>query len=112
MAHFAQIDDNNIVIKVLRIEQEVIDTGKFGDTSKWVQTSYNGNIRGRFAGIGYTYNDEKDIFIEPQPYPSWRLDENNEWIPPIGKEQPAPDFDNNKHYVNWNEDAQAWVEGT
>jgi len=104
MAHFAQIDENNIVIQVLVVEQEVIDTGDLGDSSKWIQTSYNNNIRGRFAGIGYTYDAAKDIFIEPQPYPSWTLDGNNSWIPPVA--QPAPDGDT--IYINWDEDTQTW----
>lgn len=106
MAHFAQIDENNIVIQVLVVEQEVIDSGEFGDPSKWIQTSYNNNIRKRFAGVGYTYDAEKDIFIEPQPYPSWTLDENEEWIPPV--ECPAPDGD--KLYRTWNEDSRKWEE--
>ena len=105
MAHFAQIDENNVVIQVLVVEQEVIDTGDLGDSSKWIQTSYNNNIRGRFAGIGYTYDAAKDIFIEPQPYPSWTLDENNEWIPPVA--QPKPD--GLTMYRNWDEDTQEWV---
>ncbi len=104
MAHFAQIDNNNIVVQVLVVEQEVIDTGDLGNPSKWIQTSYNHNIRGRYAGVGYTYDNVKDIFIEPQPYPSWTLDGNNEWIPPV--EQPAPDGD--KLYLHWNEDTQTW----
>ena len=104
MAHFAQIDENNVVIQVLVVEQEVIDTGDLGDPSKWIQTSYNGNIRGKYAGIGDTYNIAKDIFIEPQPWPSWTLDENNEWIPPVA--QPAPDGDT--MYRNWDEDTQTW----
>jgi hypothetical protein len=80
MAHYAFLDDNNIVTEVItgRNEDEVVDGisdweahyGEFrGQTCK--RTSYNSNIRGTYAGIGYSYNPEEDIFIAPQPYPSW-----------------------------------------
>jgi hypothetical protein len=80
MAHYAFLDDNNIVTEVIvgRNEDEVVDGisdweayyGEFrGQTCK--RTSYNNNIRGVYAGIGYSYNEEEDIFVAPQPYPSW-----------------------------------------
>ncbi len=75
MAHFAQIDENNIVINVLVIEQDMVDTGLFGEPSKWIQTSYNtyGGVhalggtpfRKNYAGIGYTYDVSRDAFIPP-----------------------------------------------
>jgi hypothetical protein len=118
MAHFAELDANNIVTRVIvvgnadtrdaiGIEHEHIGVAfcqrLFGGT--WKQTSYNGNIRKRYAGVGYTYNEELDAFITPQPYPSWTL--NNEtaaWDPPV----PKPD-DDGKFFV-WNEETQAWDE--
>ena len=66
MSHFAQIDENNIVTQVLVIEQDVVDTGLFGNPSSWIQTSYNGNIRKNYAGIGYTYDTDRDAFIPPK----------------------------------------------
>ena len=123
MAHFAEIDENNIVLRVLVVNDkdtknedgdEVESIGAkylndgFGGT--WKKTSYNHNIRGRYAGVGYTYDATKDVFIAPKPYPSWRLDSNNEWLPPVGKEQPTPDWENDKVYLvrNWNDAKQKW----
>ena len=86
MAHFAQIDENNTVIQVIVAEQDVIDTGLFGNPSSWIQTSYNTHsgehsqggtpLRKNYAGIGYTYDVARDAFIAPQPYASWMLDED------------------------------------
>jgi hypothetical protein len=80
MAHYAFLDDNNIVTEVIvgRNEDEVVDGisdweayyGEFRG-QRCLRTSYNGNIRGTYAGIGYSYNDAEDIFITPQPFPSW-----------------------------------------
>ena len=92
MAHFAQIDENNIVVQILVIEQDVIDTGLFGDPKSWIQTSYNtaGGIhaydqskalRKNFAGIGYTYDPVRDAFIPPKPPGDFVLDENScTWV--------------------------------
>jgi hypothetical protein len=117
MAHFAQLDDNLNVIQVIvihnsvlldesGIEQEIL--GKQFCTNllggNWVQTSYNGNIRKNFAGIGYSYDLVRDAFIPMQPYTSWILDENTcRWEPPI----PLPNDD--KNYI-WDEDSQNWIE--
>ena len=92
MAHYAFLDDNNIVTEVIvgideteLIEGEAPDVwyGKFRSQT-CVRTSYNGNIRKNYAGIGYSYSDELDAFIPPKPYPSWVLDEDTcQWIPPV-----------------------------
>lgn len=91
MAHYAFIDENNIVTQVIvgRNEDEVVDgisdwEKYYGElmNQKCVRTSYNGNIRKQYAGIGYTYDENADVFISPQPYPSWSLDENYDWQPP------------------------------
>ena len=107
MAHFAQIDDSNIVTQVIVVADEFESFGGewcnslLGGT--WVQTSYNNNIRKQYAGIGFTYDEEADVFIAPQPYPSWSLDENHDWQAPSPK--PAGD----KLYT-WDEDNLEWKE--
>ena len=119
MAHFAELDENNVVLQVIVVhnnellddegqENEVKGVGfcasLFGH-SNWVQTSYNNNMRKQFAGTGFTYDDVNDVFVTPQPYPSWSLDENHDWQAPI----PMPEDD--KQY-SWNEETQAWDEIT
>jgi hypothetical protein len=114
MSHFAQLDSNNIVTQVLVIEQEVIDTGLFGDPNSFVQTSYNTfagehklggtPLRKNYAGIGYTYDKERDAFYSQKPFSSWILNEDTcIWESPI----PMPDDD--KQYA-WNEETTSWVE--
>ncbi|MCP4326610.1 MAG: hypothetical protein GY787_33225 [Alteromonadales bacterium] len=115
MAHFAELDENNIVTRVIVVHNnELVDTSGneseakgvefcstlFGHTN-WVQTSYNNNMRKQFAGIGYTYDSDSNVFIAPQPYPSWSLDDNSDWQPPT----PMPEDDN---MYSWNEDTQSW----
>jgi hypothetical protein len=122
MAHFAQIDENNIVTKVIVVEQEFIDTGILGDPSKWIQTSYNTHggkhydpdtrleddktpLRKNYAGIGDIYDSVRDAFYAPQPYPSWTLNENTcWWEPPVAH----PDATDGILY-NWDEDNQQWI---
>lgn len=109
MAHYAFLDENNIVTEVIvgKDETELIDGlspeewyGNFrGQVCK--RTSYNHNIRKQYAGIGYTYNEVADVFIAPQPFPSWALDSNHDWQAPTPK--PEGSF-------YWNEETLAWVE--
>ena len=117
MSHFAQIDENNVVTQVLVIEQDVIDTGLFGDPSSFIQTSYNtiGGVhtlggtplRKNYAGIGYTYDATRDAFIPPKPFASWVLNEDScQWESPT----PMP-VEEGKIFV-WNEDTTSWVEFT
>jgi hypothetical protein len=117
MAHFAEINDNNIVTKVIVVhnnelllgdtesEQKGIDfcESLFGHRN-WVQTSYNGNIRYNFAGIGYTWDSENDAFYAPQPFPSWSLDENFIWQSPV----PYPEDATPEKIYEWDEDNLAW----
>ena len=118
MAHFAELDANNGVLRVIVVGNK--DTSDASGVEKesigkafcerlfggnWVQTSYDGNMRKRYAGIGYSYDPTLDAFIAPQPYPSWTLDANADWQAPV----PMPD--DGKMY-SWDEDAQAWVEVT
>lgn len=105
MAHFARIDENNIVQEVLVVDNLVEHRGEdflaneLGLGGRWIQTSYNGNFRKQYAGVGYYYDETKDIFVSPQPYPSWTLDENNDWQSPV----PMPE-----EYSYWDEDTLSW----
>ena len=106
MSHFAEIDKDGIVQRVIVAEQDFINSGLVGDSFNWVQTSYNGNFRRRYAGSGFTYDKIIDVFLEPQPFASWVLDNNFDWQPPI----PVPgDVSDKKRYV-WNEGTTSWDE--
>ena len=105
MSHFAEINQDGIVQRVIVAEQDFINSGAVGDSFNWVQTSYNNNFRKQYAGTGYTYDKVKDKFIAPQPYASWALDASDDWQPPT----PMPVDD--KRYT-WDEDTTAWVEVT
>ena len=103
MSHFAKLD-NNVVTQVIVAEQDFINSGLVGDSFLWVQTSYNGNFRKNFAGVGHTYDKTRDAFIPPQPYPSWVLDEDTcLWDSPV----PYPTDD--KRYT-WDESIINWKE--
>jgi hypothetical protein len=120
MAHFAEIDNDNKVLRVLVIDNEHERNGQqyladdlgFGGT--WIQTSYNTHggvhdlggipLRKNYAGIGYTYDESRDAFIAPQNFPSWILDEDScTWNPPV--EYPS----DGKVYL-WDEDSISWIE--
>lgn len=112
MAHYTFLDENNIVTEVIvgRNEDEIVDGVSdwetyYGQLRNQVckRTSYNNNIRKQYAGVGYSYDADADVFIAPQPYPSWVLDANYDWQAPI--ECPA----DGKNYL-WDESNQAWVE--
>jgi hypothetical protein len=110
MAHFAEINSDNIVVRVLVVPDEEEQRGDeflsidLGLGGTWVQTSYNGNIRKMFAGIGYTYNQELDIFLPPKPYNSWVLNETKgEWESPIER----PEVTEGMVSI-WNEENQQW----
>jgi hypothetical protein len=121
MAHFAQIDENNIVTRVVVIANE--DTSDendievesigvafckslFGENTNWVQTSYNGNIRKNYAGIGFKYDIDRDAFIPPQPFASWELvEESCRWKAPEIMPEVSVDAEGRPtgHYM-WSED--------
>ena len=111
MAHFAEINESNEVIRVLVVDNSQEHRGqeflavdlKLGGT--WIQTSYNNNFRKNFAAIGGTYDPIKDIFISEKLFPSWVLDENGDWQAPVS----APD--DGKFYT-WDEENTKWVEAT
>ena len=128
MAHFAKIENSKVVnCVVIHNNELLIDgveveskgaefcTNLFG--GEWVQTSYNGNFRKQFAGIGYSYDADADVFIAPQPFLSWSLDENHDWQPPIPMPTPdgqswdycSVDYCGHHHFV-WFEPNKVWIE--
>jgi hypothetical protein len=103
MSHFAKLE-NNLVTQVIVAEQDFINSGIMGDSFLWIQTSYNDNFRKNFAGVGFTYDATRDVFIPPKPYPSWTLVEDTcQWQPPTAMP------DDGKEY-SWNEETTAWDE--
>jgi hypothetical protein len=109
MAHYAYLDDTNIVVAVIvgKDETELIDgldTETYyaqGTQYTVKRTSYNNRIRKQYAGIGYSYDSVADVFIAPQPFASWSLDENFDWQPPT----PMPNGD--RFY--WDENILNWI---
>jgi hypothetical protein len=124
MAHYALIDSDNVVVQVITGVDETVtqnDNGTpvGGSTEAWEQfyqnqpwhqglfckrTSYNNKIRKQFAGIGMSYDPNRDEFVDIQPYPSWQLDENNDWQPPVNS---LPKPNNDKEYY-WDEIGFEW----
>jgi len=118
MAHFAQLDEHNLVLQVIVVNNETIENlsfpqsepvgiafcqSLFGADTIWKQTSYNNNFRVRYAGIDYIYDATLDAFIPPKPYPSWLLNTTTcNWDPPI----PYPN--DGKRYT-WDEATESWV---
>jgi len=125
MAHFAQLDENNVVTQVIVVANEdtsdvngneVEEIGVafckklLGADTNWKQTSYNNTFRVRYAGISYTYNEELDAFIPPRPFDSWVLNtETADWESPVG---PAPTLTEaeieSRSFYRWDEEAGAW----
>ena len=120
MAYFAQIDEDGTVLQVISISNddapdpapdnsEALGQAFIADVlglpGTWVQTSWSGKIRKQYAGIGWRYDADADVFISPQPYPSWALDANHDWQAPT----PKPEGEG---YWYWDEDAQEWVDAT
>jgi|TARA_R110002012_G_scaffold78610_2_gene200231 hypothetical protein len=121
MSHFAEINSDNIVQRVLVIDQETLNTGAWGSPNNWIQTSYNTRggvhyapnsntpddgvpLRKNYAGVGYTYDETRDAFIAPKPYPSWTLvEESCQWQAPVAYP------DDGKRY-SWDEDITNWKE--
>lgn len=118
MAHFAQLNDENLVTQVIvvanedtadqnGVENEAIGiefcTNLLG--GRWVQTSYNGNIRKNYAGVGYKYDADLDAFIPPQPFASWTLNADAQWKAPV-------DYPTDGKRYTWNEETTSWDEVT
>lgn len=118
MAHFAELDENNIVTRVIVVHNNEVQNLPFpeseplgvefckslyGKNTRWVQTSYNYNFRRMYAGIGCYYDSNLDIFVEIKPYPSWLYNASEGfWYPPVPKPQ-----DGSVYY--WDEDTRSWV---
>jgi hypothetical protein len=128
MAHFAELNNSNEVLRVIVISNDDVNANG-GDYSteaetfvasivphssggnQWKQTSYNGNARKQYAGIGFTYNANKNKFIAPKPHSSWSLDSNDDWQAPV----PHPtvtEINSNLVYISWDEDNQKWLGST
>lgn len=106
MSHFAKLDENNVVTNVIVGDNNLPNEGYDWIVSRiggrWVQTSYNGNFRKRFAGIGYTYNEELDAFIMPKPFDSWILDpETADWVAPVAYPEDGIGYDWDEESVSW-----------
>jgi hypothetical protein len=117
MAHFAKLDESNVVTEVIVVSNVELNDLPFpesepigvqfckllyGPLTNWKQTSYNGSFRKQFAGIGFTYTAAGDVFVSPKParFPSWILDQNYDWVPPI----PRP----TDGVYSWNESTVSW----
>ena len=135
MAHFAELDNNNVVLRVVVVGNDCVPSDEHidGETwcinffkgGTWKQTSYNNNFRKQYAGINYTYDAAKNKFISPQPHDSWALDANDDWQAPVtyptiatdkiiswdeaGQKWIATDHENPINNLNWDASALAWV---
>jgi hypothetical protein len=112
MAHFAELDADNIVVRVLVVPNEQENRGHdylatdLGLGGTWVQTSYNANIRKNYAGIGYTFDSGRDAFIPPKPFASWNLNEDTcNWEAPVA-------YPDDEKMYTWDEATTSWVEVT
>lgn len=124
MAHFAELNSSNEVLRVIVISNEDVNANG-GDYSteaetfvstivphsnggnQWKQTSYNGNARKQYAGIGCTYDSTKNKFIQPRPYPSWSLDSNDDWQAPVAFPK-TMEVSGELIYDIWDEDNTRW----
>ena len=114
MAHFAEIDTKNRVLRVLVVPDEQEHRGsQYLSTDlrlggDWIQCSYNNKIKKQFPGVGYVYDEINDVFITPRPFPSWTLDNNFDWQPPTP--QPSENIYEAGHVLMWmwNEEEQVW----
>ena len=121
MAHFAELDNSNVVKRVVVVGNDITtaagplganDMHVDGETwcvnffkgGNWKQTSYNNNFRKQYAGKGYTFDAAKNKFISPQPFASWALDGNDDWQAPVT----YPTDTTDKH-ISWDEDNQKWI---
>lgn len=116
MAHFAKLDENNIVLEVNVVNNDILDpaneevsgvvflTEWSGGHTNWKQTSYNSNFRKHYASVGYFYDNVRDAFIPPQPYPSWNLNQNT-----LLWEAPTPKPDEGWDWI-WDEENIQWIE--
>ena len=122
MAHFAELDNNNVVLRVVVVGNDCVPSDEHVDGETWCinffkggtwkQTSYNNNFRKQYAGIGYTYDAAKNKFISIQPHGSWTLDANDDWQCPVtyptittyGSNDPLDTY-----IIDWDEIGQKWI---
>ena len=121
MAHFAELNQNNEVIYVVYMDNEIItdENGNeveelgiqhlhthHGAERKWVRTSYRGNFRNKYAGLGDTYREDLDMFISPSPYPSWILNETTgQWEAPVTQPELTQEQIDGGYFYTWDEEA-------
>ena len=125
MAHFAEVDNDNNVVRVLVIDNNFVNQNG-GDLSesaakavenivpfttgvKWIQTSYNNNFRKQYADVNGTFNPIKNIFIKVKPFPSWTLNDNDDWKAPIAYPSITTYGDNVEYRIYWDEDKKRWL---
>jgi hypothetical protein len=127
MAHFAELDDNNVVQRVVVVGNDVATAAgplgandmhvdgetwcvNFFKTGNWKQTSYNNSFRKQYCGTGFTYDPAKDKFLSPQPFNSWTLDANDDWESPVTFPTITKYGDPEKNYdISWDEEGQKWT---
>ena len=127
MAHFAELDDNNVVQRVVVVGNDVATAAgplgandmhvdgetwcvNFFKTGNWKQTSYNNSFRKQYCGTGFTYDPAKDKFLSPQPFNSWTLDANDDWESPVTFPTITKYGDPEKNYdISWDEEGQKWI---
>jgi len=129
MAHFAELNGSNQVVRVVVVGNDIATAnGPLGENDMhvdgetwcqnffkggtWKQTSYNNNFRKQYAGKGFTYDASKDKFICPQPYPSWSLDENDDWQAPVTRPNTRGDDEDNPKIEQWDDVNQRWTAET
>ena len=115
MAHFAELDNNNVVLRVVVVGNDCVPSDEHidGETwcinffkgGTWKQTSYNNNFRKQYADIGFTYDAAKNKFLSPQPFASWVLDSNDDWQSPVT----YPNGDQSSYIVSWEENNLRWI---
>jgi len=125
MAHFAELNSSNEVLQVIVISNEDVDANGGDESTQaetfvasivpyttggvaWKQTSYNNNFRKQYAGINYTYDSSKDMFISIKPYPSWSLDSNDDWKAPVTYPT-VTEINSVGVVISWDEDNQKWL---
>tara|TARA_R110000737_G_scaffold90312_1_gene122685 strand:+ start:1517 stop:1960 length:444 start_codon:yes stop_codon:yes gene_type:complete len=114
MAHFAELDDNNVVLRVVVVGNDCVPSDEHIDGEKWCisffkggvwkQTSYNHNFRKQYAGRGFTFDSAKNKFISPQPHASWALDVNDDWQAPV-----TYPTDTTEKTISWDEENLRWT---
>ena len=118
MAHFAELDNNNVVLRVVVVGNDCVPSDEHidGETwcinffkgGTWKQTSYNHNFRKQYAGMGFTYDAAKNKFISPQPHDSWALDANDDWQAPVTYPTDIGTEESPK-IISWDEDNLRWT---